>query len=191
MTAQSDPITDALTRGFPPILGDDPRVLILGSLPSVASVKAGQYYGHPRNAFWPIMGSLFGFEPTADYGARCAALTDAGVAVWDVLQAAERPGSLDSAIRRTSEQVNPLIDLIESQPSLKHLFFNGSAAEQVFRRHIGQAPAGITVTRLPSTSPANAAMRMADKQRVWRAVAAACADPGGAMTRPAAQSVNV
>lgn len=171
------PTDDALTQGFPPILGEAPRVLILGSLPSVASVKAGQYYGHPRNAFWPIMGSLFGFDARALYAERCAALIANGVAVWDVLQAAERPGSLDAAIRRDSERVNDFAALFASHPSLTHVFFNGSAAEQLFRRHVTAAGQGMTTIRLPSTSPAHASMTLAGKREAWAAVAAACAAP--------------
>ena len=91
-------------ESFPPLLGEEPRVLVLGSTPSVASIEAGEYYGHPRNAFWPLMAELFGFDAQAPYAARVQALTGSGVAVWDVLQSCVREGSLDASIDRASDQ---------------------------------------------------------------------------------------
>ena len=85
-------------RCFPPIASPDARILILGSMPGRASLAAGQYYAHPRNAFWPIMGSLLDFDASRDYPARVDALKVAGIAVWDILDSCHRPGSLDSAI---------------------------------------------------------------------------------------------
>src|SRR5689334_12191637 len=85
-------------ESFPPIVADNSKVLILGSMPGVASIKVRQYYAHPRNAFWPIMGALFGVDPLLPYPERIARVRAAGVALWDSLQACVRPGSLDSAI---------------------------------------------------------------------------------------------
>ena len=96
----------ALLTGFPPIAAADARVLVLGSMPSVASLAREQYYGHPQNAFWPIMGRLFGAGPELPYDERKAVLVERGVAVWDVLQSCRRAGSLDTAIDRDSEQAN-------------------------------------------------------------------------------------
>src|SRR5690242_8466973 len=93
--------TDTL-YGFPPILGDRARLLILGNAPSVLSLAHRQYYGNPRNAFWPIAGEVFGFDAGAPYDVRTAVLTAHGVAVWDVLRSCRRKGSLDSAIERDS-----------------------------------------------------------------------------------------
>src|ERR1700754_2834056 len=87
-----------LLRGFPPVVDDHARVLILGSFPSALSLAADQYYANPRNAFWPITGELFGFQPTAPYEERLAALSSHRVALWDVLHRCRRPGSADSAI---------------------------------------------------------------------------------------------
>ena len=158
--------------GFAPLADATARVLVLGSLPSVASVLAGQYYGHPRNAFWPIMGGLFGFDATAEYSERCAALQAAGVAVWDVAAQAQRPGSLDAAIRAPTVQPTDLDGLLRRCPGIGHVFFNGGAAATLFRRHhpadtdIRQLPA----TRLPSTSPAHASLRFEQKLTAWQVV---------------------
>ncbi|MEN8821839.1 MAG: DNA-deoxyinosine glycosylase [Abyssibacter sp.] len=163
---------EVVVTGFAPLADDAARVLVLGSLPSVASVQAGQYYGHARNAFWPIMGRLFAFDANADYPERCAALMAAGVAVWDVAAQAQRPGSLDSAIRPPSVRPTDLDGLLQRCPGIGHLFFNGGTAARLFRRHhpadaaIRQLPA----TQLPSTSPAHASLRFEQKLAAWQSL---------------------
>jgi hypoxanthine-DNA glycosylase len=167
---------DGLLAGFPPIARADARVLVLGSMPGVASLAAGAYYAHPRNAFWPIMGRLFGFDPATAYAERAAALRAAGVALWDVLGACRRDGSLDTAIEAETLVVNDFAGFFARQPQVAYVFFNGGKAAELFRRHVppGALPASLRQTRrLPSTSPTNARLRLADKLEAWRVVAAA------------------
>ena len=156
-------------RGFAPILGPGARVLILGSAPSVASLAATQYYGHPQNAFWWIMGELLGAGRSLDYPARCQRLTERGIAVWDVLAACERPGSLDSAIRAGSEVYNDVPGLLAEQPQIRTVLLNGGKAASSFRRHLKPHLANpeLRIRNLPSTSPANARMRPAQKCQQW------------------------
>jgi hypoxanthine-DNA glycosylase len=155
-----------MDRGFPPIARADARVLILGSLPGRASLAAGQYYAHPRNAFWPIMGALFGFDPAGPYETRVAALCAARVAVWDVCAAAERPGSLDAAIAPASVRPNDFAAFFDAHPRIARVAFNGAAAAALYRRH--RLPeAGRDFVRLPSTSPAHAALDVAAKRGIW------------------------
>ena len=97
----------ARVRSFEPIVGHQPRILILGSMPGTASLHATQYYAHPRNAFWPIISELFDL-PSGDYETRAALLARKGVAVWDVLKTCFRAGSLDSAIDDRTIVVNDL-----------------------------------------------------------------------------------
>lgn len=165
-------------RSFAPIATRDARILILGSMPGQASLAAGQYYAHPRNAFWPIMATLLGFDAALDYPARTMALAAAGVAVWDVLHSCRRPGSLDSSIEAESLVVNDLAGFLAGHRAIEHIFFNGSAAEKLFRKHLGADPsiAKLRLTRLPSTSPAHAALNFAQKLAAWR-VAFAAVDP--------------
>lgn len=156
-------------RGFPPILGDAPQFLILGSAPSVASLAAGQYYGHPRNAFWWIMSQLYWPDRSLDYPQRCERLIEQGIAVWDVLASCERPGSLDSAIVAGSEVCNDIPGLLREQPQIRCLLLNGGKAQQSFRRHLRpQLDASLpSIVNLPSTSPANARMRPQEKLAHW------------------------
>lgn len=171
-------------ESFPPIEGAGARVLVLGSIPSVASLQKGEYYGHPRNAFWPLMGALFSVDASAPYPLRCEQLRRAGVAVWDVLQACVRPGSLDSAIRRDSERVNDLDGFLERQPDIAAVFLNGRKAEEAWVRHVERPRRAAQAcslselpptTLLPSSSPAMASLDFAGKLERWRAVAEAVA----------------
>ena len=167
-------------EGFPPVEPPRARTLILGTLPSAESIRQGQYYAHPRNAFWPIMGALFGAAPALPYGERLQRLTASGVALWDVIGACDRAGSLDSAIVPESIVANDFAALFAACPQIGHVFFNGAAAETAFRRHVRARVAlpPLHFTRLPSTSPAHAARNLADKLAAWRAVADALAGCG-------------
>ena len=157
-------------QSFPPIASPDSRVLILGSMPGVESLKAGQYYAHPRNAFWHIMGQLFAAGPSLTYEARTACLQSAGIALWDVLRTCVRPGSLDASI--TEEVANDFPAFFAIHPNITHVFFNGSKAETAFRRHVLPClPEDRHVlARLPSTSPAHAAMLLEAKMQAWSVV---------------------
>lgn len=162
-----------LARSFPPIADAAARVLILGSMPGVASLEAGQYYAHPRNAFWPIMGELFGADPELPYGERCDRLRRAGVAVWDVLKSCRREGSLDAAIEASSERPNDFAGFFANHPELWLVAFNGQKAEAAFRKHVlpklGDVVASrLAFARLPSTSPAHAGRSYDEKLAQWR-----------------------
>lgn len=148
-------------------------------MPGVASLQAQRYYAHPRNAFWPLMGDLLGFDPQLDYSARLAALKQAGVALWDVLGHCERPGSLDADIVRDSCVPNDFAHFFRTHPRVRTVFFNGNTAAQTFRRQVlPQLPAGsLDMRTLPSTSPAHAGLSFALKRAAWQAVAEALKAP--------------
>ena len=158
-------------QSFPPIADAQATRLILGSMPGLASLAAGQYYAHPQNAFWRIMGQSLGFAPDAPYPERVLALQRRGIAVWDVLQFCERPGSLDSAIVRGSEVANEFPDFLRRCPGMRTILFNGTTAEAAFRRHcrVLLDDPQIAFVRLPSTSPAHASLRFEAKLAAWRA----------------------
>ncbi|MFU2486542.1 DNA-deoxyinosine glycosylase [Thauera sp. WH-1] len=162
----------AARQSFPAVYRADARVLILGSMPGEASLAAGQYYAHPRNAFWPIMGALFDAGAELPYAERLERLTDAGVALWDVIAACVRAGSLDSAITHDSIEANDFAGLFAACPQVRHVFFNGIEAQKTFQRHVRGRIAlpELTFTRLPSTSPTYASLRFEAKLDAWRAV---------------------
>lgn len=159
---------------FPPLSQPGATVLILGSMPGVASLAAQQYYAHPRNHFWPIMATIAGFGAAAPYAERVDALTNAGIAVWDVLQSCVRPGSLDSAIRTGSRVPNDFAGFFAAHPQVRLVGFNGAEAEKSFNTHVLpglQSAAGLRYARLQSTSPAHA-VGFDYKLTAWRAALA-------------------
>lgn len=165
-------IETELKTAFPPIVDPGARVLILGSMPGEASLRQQQYYGHPRNAFWPILDALLGIPAQASYPERCEQLLAHGIALWDVIAACERPGSLDQSIRRETIRVNDFAALFAATPGLRQLLFNGGTAEREYRRRVlPSLPAtyrALPAHRLPSTSPANAGLRFEQKLAAWR-----------------------
>ncbi len=157
-----------MKHSFAPLVNEDCTLLILGSLPGEESLRQVQYYAHPRNAFWRILCDVFAENFTEDYAARCALALRHGVALWDVIGAAEREGSLDTAIR--NPQVNDFATFLREHPAICKICLNGGKAEQLFRRHcknILENPA-IESIALPSTSPANAKMCYAAKRAHWQ-----------------------
>lgn len=161
-----------LAESFPPVADPSATVLILGSMPGVASLCAQQYYAHPRNAFWHIMGDVVGAGPELPYVQRLEKLKAAGIALWDVIAECRRPGSLDSAIVGASVVANDFSAFFAVHRSIRRVFFNGGAAEASFRRHVlpQVKSLGLSYCRLPSTSPAHAARDYAEKLAAWRAI---------------------
>ena len=157
-------------KSFPPIADARATRLILGSMPGVASLTAGQYYAHPQNAFWRIMSELIGFAPDATYVAHVQALHLAGIAMWDVLQSCERPGRLDTSILRHSEVANDFTAFFARHATVTRVFFNGGAAEASFKRHCAMLMRDprLSFQRLPSTSPAHASLRFEQKLCAWK-----------------------
>ena len=158
-------MTSPVLYGLPPIIAGGAHTLILGNMPSVMSLATRQYYGNPRNAFWRIMGEIFGFSADAEYDERIGVLTARGVAVWDVLRSCRRIGSLDSAVEPDSMVANDFDALFDGHRHITRVLFNGAAAEKNFRRLV-QPARKLDYQRLPSTSPAQT-MRYADKLATW------------------------
>jgi hypoxanthine-DNA glycosylase len=160
--------------GFAPVVSGNAKVLILGSMPSVASLVRQQYYGHPRNAFWPIMGALFGAVPGLCYQQRKQILMENKIAVWDVLQGCNRLGSLDSNIKLASIKINDFADFFAEYKFIEQVFFNGAMAEKLYKKHIlptlNRRFAYLEYQRLPSTSPAYASLRLEEKIEAWKVI---------------------
>ena len=154
-----------MLEGLAPVVAADTRLLVLGSFPGVASLVAQQYYGHPRNHFWPILSALWGIDLCAlDYAARLQAMLDRGVGLWDVYASCQRVGSLDSNIE--AARPNDLAKLQRLAPALRAMAHNGGESARAMKRTLAL---GLEVIRLPSTSPANASWSFERKLAAWRA----------------------
>lgn len=173
-------------QGLPPLVSPHTRVLVLGSFPGAASLAAQQYYGHPRNHFWPIMAGVFrelhafhgscaltkstdSYETCksqvpASYADRCAWLLAGGVGLWDVYASCQRQGSLDADIRQP--QVNDFARILALCPQLRLIAHNGGES---FKHARHTQALGVPVVRLPSTSPANASWSFVRKKAAWQA----------------------
>ncbi|MBI5595581.1 MAG: DNA-deoxyinosine glycosylase [Elusimicrobia bacterium] len=156
-----------MPRSFPPVVGRRPQVLILGSMPGIESLRRRQYYAHPQNQFWRLVGDALGEElASLSYSRRLASLKRRGVALWDTVAECVRPGSLDARIRR--ERPNDVAGLVR-RLDVRAVLLNGGKARQMFLRHAAAGlPAGVFVAALPSSSPAAASIPYARKARRWR-----------------------
>ena len=158
-------------HSFAPIIDQGAKQLILGTMPGKPSLQAEEYYANPRNAFWPIMEALFAIDRGLPYCQRLQALKQQQIAVWDVLKSCQRKSSLDADIIGDSIIVNDFTSLFNHYRQIETVYFNGQKAEQYFSKMvIGKAKlsiGAIKLIRLPSTSPAHAAMSLADKTAAW------------------------
>lgn len=169
-------------RSFQPVISAESRILILGSIPGAASLRAREYYAHPRNAFWPILYTLWpdtdrvdavdeidttkkSICPLPPYEKRLTFLLSKHLALWDVIAACTRTGSLDSSVR--GEEIQAFDSFFAAYPCLSKILFNGRKAYDLFSRHHGFAD-GKTYRLMPSTSPAHASMSFAQKLAVWQ-----------------------
>ena len=160
-----------IKHGLPPVARSDARLFILGSLPGDASLAASEYYAHPRNAFWRLVGAALGenLQPLP-YAERLERLMERRIGLWDVVARARRTGSLDQAIRDAGH--NPLADYLAGFPQLDAVAFNGTTASTIGRRLLG-CSARLTLIDLPSSSPANT-RPFAEKEAQWAAIRRFC-----------------
>ena len=155
-----------ILEGLGPVVGADTRLIVLGSFPGVASLRAQQYYGHPRNHFWAILGALWQTDlMSASYPQRLDAARAHGLGLWDVYASCSREGSLDSAI--VDAQLNDLASLTRIAPGLRAVVHNGGESARAMRH---TRALGLPVVQLPSTSPANASWSFERKLAAWRGV---------------------
>lgn len=154
-------------RSFPPIVGERPRVLVLGTLPGEESLRRREYYAHPRNLFWPIVFGLFGAPVPTGYDDRLRFVMSRRIALWDVVASGQRSASADATIR--AEMPNPIGELIDSHPGIRAVAFNGGGARRLYDRHFVRR-ADLAYVALPSTSPAYASLGFAEKFARWTAL---------------------
>jgi double-stranded uracil-DNA glycosylase len=161
-------------QSFEPVSRPDAKVLLLGSMPGVQSLQQAQYYAHARNAFWPIMGALFGAAPQLAYAERLRVLQSQGIALWDVLQCCERVGSLDADIAEASIVANDFAAFYAQHSHIRSVFFNGAKAEAAYKKYVlprlTRDCDPMRYLQLPSTSPAHAGMTFSEKLAQWQVV---------------------
>lgn len=157
-----------LVRSFQPIVDERSRVLILGSMPGVESLRLQEYYANPRNQFWKIIYALFDLEPCEAYEERVSFIKSKGIALWDVIENCYREGSLDANIRE--EKTNKLSSLFKAYPSIRVVIFNGGKAFETYKKLIGfSAIPNLTFQKLSSSSPANT-KKYGEKLREWSVI---------------------
>lgn len=168
---------------LPPVADARAEILILGTMPGPLSLARQQYYAHPRNAFWPILGALFGFDAGAPYGERLAALQANRLALWDVLASCRREGAADSAIR--DAQANDFADFLATHRRIRMIAFNGRGAARLFGRHVDRSalPSVPAFLHLPSSSPAHASLDLEAKLTAWQALLASVSGVKGPASR--------
>lgn len=155
-----------MIKSFAPVIDERTRILILGTMPGEASLKAGEYYGHKQNAFWKIMARRFnGGREWVDYADKISCLCRNGVGLWDNLKYCSREGSLDSDIK--NPQPNDLAALLAKYPGVRKLLFNGKKSYEFFRRFQAPLLERYAFAVMPSTSPANATVSGEEKYRQW------------------------
>lgn len=160
------------SQGFAAVVSAECRVLVLGTLPGPESLRRQQYYAQPRNAFWRILGDLYGAGPDLAYEARLEVLRKHGIALWDVCGSAQRPSALDADIVPESIELNDFAALYREFPRIERVCFNGRTAAELYRRRVlprlAAAQQALVLVSLPSTSPAHAVMRYEEKRERWR-----------------------
>lgn len=161
-------MTEPMRAGLSPVVGDGARVLLLGSFPSERTLVVGAYYANPRNQFWPLLASVFGFDADAPYEQRIGAATSHGVALWDVVHSCRRAGSMDAKIDRKTLVINDFGPLLARHTGIERVFANGLTAFELFERHVETA---LPTVRLPSSSGA-LPMSFADRLSRWRVIGA-------------------
>lgn len=156
----------AIIHSFDPIIDDNSRVLVLGSMLGKQSLEKGEYYAHPRNRFWILVYSIFGSQPDQTYKEKKAFLRSKKIALWDVIKECDRSGSSDSKI------INPIVNdfegLLARYPNIRYIFLNGRKAESLFKRNVKNITKfNVSLFTLPSSSPANSSISLNRKLEAW------------------------
>lgn len=156
-----------MLKSFAAVTDENTRILVVGTMPGEASLKAGEYYAYKYNHFWPIIFSLFnGGEALTCYEDKLSLLLSARIGLWDSLKNCRRRGSLDKDIKE--EKPNNFKLLFKNRPGIKRVVFNGQAAKRFFTAH-NPLEDGREYLLMPSTSPANASKSFEEKLSLWRA----------------------
>jgi TDG/mug DNA glycosylase family protein len=161
----------AKVHSIEPIIGRNPRIIILGSMPGIISINAIQYYANPRNLFWMVLADLFGIDINCSYESKVQQVQQLPIIIWDTLKSCHREGSLDSKILSTDLEANDIGALLKQFPTVQAIAFNGGASAKYFDRLVKpqlSKDLSVELFKMPSTSPANAGMKQQQKLEIWR-----------------------
>jgi TDG/mug DNA glycosylase family protein len=164
-------VDSSRVHSIEPIIGRNPRIIILGSMPGIISINAAQYYANPRNLFWVVLADLFSIDIDCSYESKVQQIQQLPIIVWDTLKACHRKGSLDSKILNTDIEANDIDALLKQFPAVQAIAFNGGASAKYFDRLVKPqlaADLDLELLKMPSTSPANAGMKREQKLKIWR-----------------------
>ena len=157
-----------MKHGLPPVVGEKPGVLLLGSFPSEISLREGEYYANPRNQAWRLLGALFGAHAELAYRLRIEKLKARRVALWDVFESCQRKGSSDSAIDLRTATINDIPEFLKRHPTVRMIGLNGEKAFKAFKsRFAALESPRLVIVPLPASSPAHAAMTFLEKVAKW------------------------
>ena len=171
-----------LLQGLAPVIARHSRLVVLGSFPGEASLRAKQYYGHPRNHFWPLLSAIWGVDLVAlTYAQRITEVKRRGLGLWDIYARCRREGSLDQAIE--DAEFNDLASLRRRAPGLQLVAHNGGESARAMKQ---VQALDLPVRRLPSSSPANASWSFDRKLAAWRAAF----EQAGIAAADAAESID-
>lgn len=154
-----------MIEGFAPLVGAEPKYLILGSAPSVISLKHQEYYGNKQNGFWDILASIYSVPKFENYHTKENFILNHNIILWDVVKTCNRKGSLDSDIKNVVS--NELVEIIDNSPTLKYVMFNGQKAQKLYHKYVNYYPEHLSFTVLPSSSPAYT-LKLAEKIKIWK-----------------------
>lgn len=154
-------------KSFQPSIDNNSKILILGSMPGVKSLEERQYYAHPQNRFWKLMGLICNIPELHefDYNLKLKTLLDNNIALWDTIKSCKREGSLDSDIQ--NENPNDIRKLLKKYPSIKIICLNGNKSYSAFKKYFPDILEKYSCHKMPSTSPANARFKLEDLYGKW------------------------
>ena len=153
-----------MINGFEPIISKKPNIMILGSAPSVISLKESEYYGNKNNSFWKILAKIYNTKELENYEKKKAFIIKNNIFLWDVVRNCNRKGSLDSEIKDV--EPNEIKVILDTNPTIKAVMFNGKKAMQLYKKHINYYPKTIDFISLPSSSPAYT-LSFENKLDIW------------------------
>lgn len=156
-------------KGLMPIVGENPKILILGTFPGDKSLQMQEYYSNPTNCFWDTIANIYYSGQTFNsYADKISCIRNNNLALWDIIRCCDRIGSLDNKI--DNPILNDLCQFLKLYPSITHIAFNGQEAANHFKNLCCNCKkfGNIKTCVLPSTSNTNTHSTKLEKIDEWK-----------------------